>query len=48
MPQLSGNEPILGLNKTSRRKTLAPQGPLQHATRATVAQSASKSIHEVG
>jgi hypothetical protein len=35
-------------NETPRSKTLAPQGPLQHATRATAAQSASKSIHEAG
>jgi hypothetical protein len=29
-------------DETSRSKTLAPLGPLQHATRATAAQSASK------
>jgi hypothetical protein len=27
---------------------LGPQGPLQHATRATSTQSSSKNVHEVG
>jgi hypothetical protein len=34
-------------NEAYRSKMLAPQGSLQHATRATTAHSASKNDHDI-